>query len=52
MITESTKSSCAYPDLIPSQRTHYTCIKTTALAKRAGKSQIQDPDPDPQSSLC
>ena len=46
-LQKSAKSSCAYPDEIPSQKTHHTCIKTTTLAKGTGKNQIQDPDPDP-----
>ena len=40
------------PPLITSQRTHHTCIKTTTLAKSAGKNQIQNPDPDPQNISC
>ena len=38
--------------MIPSQRTHHTCTKTTTMAKGAGKNQIQDPDLDPQSISC
>ena len=38
--------------LTKSPRREHTCIKTTSLAKDAGKNQIQDPDPDRQSILC